>query len=254
VRLISILRAYLLVGLFGISAWAAGPVADNGSGTARLPVELPYVNEVATPFMIINGLPGGTTIQISAVIQPPASSNEVAGGSFVSGTTAGGSGMVMNMHLIGTGGLAGYNRFANIPLGAWQQDNGARTNFAPVQLFPTDLTQLQGQLPPGDPDFDLLRITGGSAFGLPSPGQTRFTQSGPQWNVDSFFDLTYRIDFVGHPGGPVGGMSGSTTGTSHIFVGDSVPEPGTAFLALSGVLLLLGPRRRFATAQGVPAL
>ena len=39
--------------------------------------------------------------------------------------------------------------------------------------------------------------------------------------VDSFFDITYRIDFVGHPGGHVGGMSGSTTGTIRMQAGQS---------------------------------
>src|SRR5262249_31616857 len=39
------------------------------------------------------------------------------------------------------------------------------------------------------------------------------------WNVDSFFDITYRIDFVGHAGGPLGGMSGSTTGTIRMQAG-----------------------------------
>jgi hypothetical protein len=37
--------------------------------------------------------------------------------------------------------------------------------------------------------------------------------------VDSFFDITYRIDFVGAPGGPLGGMSGSTTGTIRMQAG-----------------------------------
>jgi hypothetical protein len=76
------------------------------------------------------------------------------------------------------------------------------------------MTLIQGQLT-GDPDFDLLRITAGSSFGLPSPGHTTLTRQGPPgsgWAVDSFFDITYRIDFVG-TGGTLGGHSGSTTGT-----------------------------------------
>jgi hypothetical protein len=48
---------------------------------------------------------------------------------------------------------------------------------------------------------------------LPSPGHTIFTQNGTGWTVDSFFDITYRIDFIGAPGGPLAGRSGSTTGT-----------------------------------------
>src|SRR5207248_11775251 len=87
----------------------------------------------------------------------------------------------------------------------------------PVQSFDTDMQGIQGQLPAGDPDFDLLRITAGSGFGLPSPGHTTLTrQPSGNWAVDSFFDITYRIDFVGHTGGHVGGMSGSTTGTSRM--------------------------------------
>lgn len=93
-------------------------------------------------------------------------------------------------------------------------DTNPRTPGDPVQSFDTDMFQLQGQLPPGDPDFDLLRITAGSGYGLPSPGHTTLTrQPSGNWNVDSFFDITYRIDFVGAPGGLYAGMSGSTTGT-----------------------------------------
>ena len=71
------------------------------------------------------------------------------------------------------------------------------------------LTHLQGQIPPGDPDFDLLRITAGSGFGYPSPGHTTLTLAPGGWAVDSFFDISYRIDYIGHPGGPFGGSSNS---------------------------------------------
>jgi hypothetical protein len=83
------------------------------------------------------------------------------------------------------------------------------------------MLRMQGQIT-GDPDFDLLRITAGNDFGMPSPGHTTLTQIAPGWAVDSFFDITYRIDFIGKPGGPVGGMSGSTTGTYRF----SVCAPG----------------------------
>lgn len=95
----------------------------------------------------------------------------------------------------------------------------------PVQSFATDMIRLQGQLPAGDPDFDLLRITAGAGFGLPSPGHTTLTQlPAGNWNVDSFFDITYRIDFVGAPGGPLAGQSGSAVGTLQFE--DACPSSG----------------------------
>ena len=93
--------------------------------------------------------------------------------------------------------------------------------------FDTDMTRLQGELPPGDPDFDLLRIVAGTGNGMPSPGHTTLTQlPNGNWNIDSFFDITYRIDFVGAPGGPYAGQSGSTTGT--IRMQHVCPNQGTA--------------------------
>jgi hypothetical protein len=64
---------------------------------------------------------------------------------------------------------------------------------------------------------------------MPSPGHTTLVrrQDG-NWNVDSFFDITYRIDFIGAPGGPFAGMSGSTTGTIRMQTGgpETVGVPG----------------------------
>src|SRR5439155_25477940 len=112
---------------------------------------------------------------------------------------------------------------------------GPRLLGSSVQSFDTDMYGLQGQLPPGDPDFDLLRITGGSGFGMPSPGHTTLTrQSSGNWNVDSFFDITYRIDFVGHPGGALGGMSGSTTATIRMGTGVTQTTPPPCFAPDAG--------------------
>jgi hypothetical protein len=121
----------------------------------------------------------------------------------------------LDMTMTGTGGLV-YNRHLQLPI-SFVANTGPRTQGTTPQMFTTDMNTLQGQLPLGDPDFDLLRITAGTGFGLPSPGHTTLTQLGPNnWVVDSFFDITYRIDFVGDPMGPFAGMSGSTTGTSRI--------------------------------------
>lgn len=94
----------------------------------------------------------------------------------------------------------------------------------------------QRGVPQGDPDFDLLRIVAGTDFGMPSPGHTTLLQSGPNWEVDSFFDISYRIDFVGNPGGPFAGLSGSTQGfTVRFSLGDRIDVPEPASLALAGI-------------------
>src|SRR5262245_43493211 len=211
---------------------------DNGFGTATMP---PAGQSYAGGLMqIINGLPPGTTIDMAT----PSYGNfaaviEVAGGGL--GGTTSSQNASLSLPMVGTGALTGYSRNITMTLGTSTMDFAPRVAFAPVQLFAGQVALLQGQLPPGDPDFDLLRITAGNSFGLPSPGSTTLTQNGGNWNVDSFFDITYRIDFVGHPGGPFGGLSGSTTGTSRISVG--VLEPASCVIGFAGALLLLRRRR-----------
>jgi hypothetical protein len=62
--------------------------------------------------------------------------------------------------------------------------------------------------------------------------------------VDSFFDITYRIDFVGAPGGALAGRSGSTTQMTRIWL---VPSPAGA--ALAGLAMVGVLRRRRASAD-----
>jgi hypothetical protein len=75
----------------------------------------------------------------------------------------------------GTGVFAAYNRSVNMPLSSGDTHSAPRVPFNPVQPFNTVLWGIQGQLPFPDPDFDLLRITAGNGFGMPSPGHTTFT-------------------------------------------------------------------------------
>ncbi|HXU13092.1 MAG TPA: hypothetical protein VN898_14150, partial [Candidatus Binatia bacterium] len=201
-------------------------VPDNGEGTADLPPQGCGYSSL-DDLQIIDGLPLGSTIHLAAVLNGftcPAASPvcsfalptpgvdcDAPGGSLGGEEACAAS--VLGLHLTGTGALSGFNRNLSITAGL-EIHAAPRTPGDPVQSFNADIFGLLGQLPVGDPDFDLLRITAGTGFGLPSPGHTTLTrEASGDWDVDSYVDTTYRIDFIGKPGGTFSGMSGSTTGT-----------------------------------------
>ncbi|MCK6457314.1 MAG: hypothetical protein L6Q92_12400 [Phycisphaerae bacterium] len=203
---------------------------DDGTGTVHLPPEnCNYNSPTGDTMDIIDGLPAGTTIECDpthtnfacnptsfacSFAQPPTCYQP--GGSLGGEQSCSDSQLILNMN--GTGTLFGYNRFIALPM-AIEVHTAPRIPGNSIQSFDTDMFRMQGQII-GDPDFDLLRITGGTNFGMPSPGHTTLTQLPTgDWAVDSFFDITYRIDFVGAPGGPLAGRSGSTTGTIRLATG-----------------------------------
>lgn len=216
-------------------------VVDNGTGTVDLPPDgCGYVSP-ADLHMMIDGLPPGTEIHVAAEHDRFFNVSHVPGGPL--GGEVEQFQSFLELELSGTGDLTGFHR--SIPMqAACETHTGPRVLGAPVQSFDTDMFRIQGQIT-GDPDFDLLRITAGTGFGLPSPGHTtlRLEPSGTDWQVDSFFDITYRIDFVGAPGGPLGGLSGSTTGTIRMQTGtpSTSSVPGTGDLTAATVKLVNSP-------------
>jgi hypothetical protein len=219
--------ATVLGALAGPQTVAANPcVQPDSSGTVFLPPvgpDCPYISP-SEFHIIVDGLPAGTTIVVDARHAPfDTLRSTMPGGSLGGDIETFQS--ALHLHMEGTGALSGFLRNVSIVAGC-ETHTGPRVPGTSPQSFDTDMFRIQGQLPPGDPDFDLLRITAGTAFGMPSPGHTTLTQlPGGSWAVDSFFDITYRIDFVGHPGGALSGMSGSTTATIRMRTGDPVPPP-----------------------------
>lgn len=224
------------IALAATAAQATGVVPDNGSGT----IALPPGDYQAVASIITDGLPLGASIEVTAWLRPAGGTESAGGG--LGGDVQTWSPAVLDLEMVGTGALAGFAGSFSIAGVAVVTHSGSRTAGTSPQSFEQDVFMMQGQLAPGDPDFDLLRITAGTGFGMPSPGHTTLTSlgGGSSWFVDSFFDITYRIDFVGAPGGPLAGMTGSTTGTDRYTF---VPEPSA--MALGAIALAsLAVRRR----------
>jgi len=214
-------------------------VPDNGTGTATLP---PIGCEYSSPdevYEIWDGLPPGTTIELdgpltefsccpdgcpfcSMPLQPDEC--EMPGGTFI-----GGDGhcfeATLFFELNGTGELAGFSRQIAFPVFV-EVHTGPRNPRGPFQQFDSDMVRLEGEIV-GDPDFDILKITAGTDNGLlPSLGETTLTQlpSG-DFNVDSFFDIFYTIEFQGAPGSVLEGMQGISPGTIKMRAGEPYSSP-----------------------------
>ncbi len=198
---------------------------DRGDGTIDLPAMCPYTTGVDT-WDILDGLPPGTEINCDVSMESFTSIVTYAGGDL--------GGEVQNfeaqlvMEMSGAGSLLGFSRTLSVPV-VVEMHSGPRTPGDPEQTFPNKVAILRGELF-GDPDFCVLQITAGEAYGMPSPGVTALDErSGGVFAVESFFDITYQIDFAGCPGSALDGYSGSTVGTTRMIQGGQTWQPGDKY-------------------------
>ncbi|UCD16672.1 MAG: hypothetical protein JSV44_09445, partial [Candidatus Zixiibacteriota bacterium] len=195
-------------------------IPDNGSGSANMP---PVGCEYISPderWMIIDGLPPGTTIEFETILKNFLNVVINSGGSL--GGYFEQFDATLDMTVTGTGELTGFDRHISVPL-TCETHSGPRSPGNPEQSFATDFFRLNGELF-GDPDFCTFRVTGGTDNGLPGPGQTDLMQlPDGDYAAESFFDITYQIEFEGCPASVLEGYSGVTTGTIRIMTGAQLP-------------------------------
>ncbi|HEX2254486.1 MAG TPA: hypothetical protein VHQ65_14550 [Thermoanaerobaculia bacterium] len=122
--------------------------------------------------------------------------------------------LVLEFH--GAGTLEGFSRTVVIPNVMVEVHSGPPEEGAEVQDVETEMVRVQGDLPPGDPDFAELSVVGGTHNGYPSPGRMVITPDGDGYRFDSHFDVSYTIRFVGAEGSALEGREGTVEGTTRM--------------------------------------
>jgi hypothetical protein len=202
---------------------------DNGSGTITMPPGCPEGYE--GQMEISSGLPANNLLSINARLSNFQNVAEVPGGN-LGGTVSTFDALLM-FEMQGSGNVFnGFSRLIHMPV-TGEVHWAPRTLNDPVQTFGGEIVQLAGSVL-GDPDFDSLAFRAGSDFGLNSAGSSTLTRVGGlggPFVVDSFFDVTYEIEFVGAPGSILDGLAGTTMDVGRLDVcpGGPVPVENTSW-------------------------
>jgi hypothetical protein len=181
---------------------------DNGAGTVTMPPNC--LDGYRGDLEIVNGLTNAT-IEIDATLFDVGNVLEIIGGG-LGGTQSTFDAMLL-LEMSGTGNLGGFSRMLHMPVSG-VAEWGPRVLNDAVQPYAGELVELEGDIL-NDPDFDLLQFRTGSDLSLPASGTTTLTRlggPGTDFQVDSFFDLSYQIEFVGALGSVLQDQVGTTTG------------------------------------------
>jgi hypothetical protein len=219
-RLPSLLVALLAVTVLAERGAAADCLQPNVGGSIALPATCD-VTAPNDPFVIVDGLPFGTTIEVTPTWHGFANVVAFAGGIFPGGEIQQFDGL-MELEMDGTGTLAGFQRHLFMQVAA-ETHSSAKSPGDASQTLDIEIVALSGVLI-FDPDFDSLSFEAGVGFGLPSSGTMHLLrQGGPgsDFEVESVFDLSYRIEFLGAAGSVLDGYAGTTDADSALAQGES---------------------------------
>lgn len=198
-------------------------VPDNGAGTIGFPPPGCAYLTTGGDKMMVAGLPATSGLEVTPVffnfacLPPLEELKTTATDCSNPGGSLGGDAQLFDLDVrldvVGTGDLAGFRRVVVVR-------QTAETHTAPRQAaapFDADFFRLPGDPAGGyclvgDPDFDFLCLRAGSNLVGPSAGATDPTPlpSG-DFQVDSFFDVSYEVRFTGAPGGRLAGLGNEET-------------------------------------------
>ena len=143
----------------------------------------------------------------------------------------------LTIEIDGEGSLEGYKRKVEVEAHC-KVETGVRGPGN--QTFSNDMVYLYAELE-GDADFEYLRISVGTELGLEaSTGETTLTALGDgTFQVDSFFDINYQIEFQGSVGGPLDGYGDTFVDTVRMEAVSGRPIPALSEWGMVVMILLV---------------